>query len=162
MDLVGTNAWNAYKALMDDAHDTFNQDIIIWRRYHSGLDYDGRDNEQDTFDEIVLKVLMDFNQYHKWPINETTLSGELERMNVFCYVNRKYLQSLNRLTPEGNFDYGNRLRDRFIYQGIIYKSFGETELSQAPDTPVHVALILQRQETMTGDTAENRNNGIQS
>lgn len=162
MDLVGTAVWTEYQRLMDEAHDTFNQATLVWHRYSYGLDYSGRDRANDTFEQINLKVLLDFNYYHKWPINDTTPSGELDRMNVFCYINRNYLNSIGKLTLQGNLAYGDKFRDRFIYQGVVYKSFGETEVSQAPNNPLHVAIILQRQETMTGDTPDTRNKGIRT
>lgn len=160
INLIPDNIWAKFTKAMDSAHLTYNKDVVVWHRYKFGLDYNGRDHENDTFEDRNLLALMDFNQFHKWPINATELAGELDRMNAFMMLNKNYLQEAGYLTPEGNFNYGDKVRDRFVHDGVIYKAYGDTPLSQGNTGPYHIGIILQRQETMTGDTTDTQAAGI--
>ena len=64
-------------------------------------------------------------------------------------LNLKYLRDNGWLNSNGNFDYDVSM-DRFIHDGIIYKSTGETKICQAQDEPLLVMLILKREEINTG------------
>jgi hypothetical protein len=162
-DLVGAANWAKYKDLIREATDTFAQKQVTWRRYSYGFDPNGEDlGDNGAFEEIDMRGLLAHNYYLKWPINLTTTSGELERMNTYLMFDKRYLQDNGWLSLQDNFNYGDKVRDRFIIDGIIYKAYGDTNLSQAKDEDLHFALILQRQETLTGDTEEVRTNDIGS
>jgi len=162
-EIVSDSEWTEYKRLFnEDFKDTFVKGVCIWRKQVANIDRHGEGNSEALWEEKVLECLMDYNQFHKWPINATTASGELDRMNAFMYLNRSWLESEGLLTASGNFDFGSRYNDRFIIQDIVYKCFGETELAQEQVNPIWLGIILQRQETMTGDEVDSRNAGVQT
>lgn len=150
MDRVGSAKWGNYKKLMKDAHDTFNQAEVIWRRYTSfSVNQDFNEDKSEQYSDVLLKVLFGYNFFRTWPITKHSTSGELDNQNMIMLINREYLNDRGFLADSGyfNFDPSN---DRFIYQGIIYKSEGDTALSQAPSDPLHIQLVLKREEIKVG------------
>lgn len=150
MDRLGIANWAKYKALINDAHDTFNQETFVWYRFKSGLDRFGEDRETAKYDAITLKGLFDFNYFRKWPTVFTQPTGEIDRQTTVVILNVKYLRSLNLTTPKGRFDYDPAL-DRFEYDGIIYKAVSDTRISQAQDEPLLFDMLLEREELNTGE-----------
>lgn len=150
MDLVGSVAWENYKSLINQAHDTFSQDTIVWKRSLGGIDYNGEDNLTERFSSIDLKCLINYNVFRVWPTNQPTTTGELDRETMALLLNIRYLDSLGYLNANGNFVY-NQDKDRFIHHGITYKSGGDTKVAQANDEPLIIQLMLIRQETNTSD-----------
>jgi hypothetical protein len=149
-DLVGNSVWAQYKSIINDGHDTFNQDQIIWLKSRGGIDRNGEDNLTEQFAVVTLLGLFDYNAFRKWPINQTTDTGELDRQTEVILLNIKYLRDSGYLTPAGNFNF-QQDADRFIHKGIKYKSTGQTPISQAKDEPLLIMIILSREEILTGD-----------
>ena len=148
-DLIGSINWGNYRNIIRDAHDTFNQDTLIWRRFRWFMNYHGEDDTQGTFELIPLRGLLKYNDFKVWPLNTPTTSGELDRQTTVAIFNLDYLEENNWLNTERQFIFNNA-RDRIIHRGIIYKSTGDTLLSQAFDIPLLVHLVLTREETDTG------------
>lgn len=150
MNLIGNAMWDKYKAIIGvDAHDTFSQMSITWRHSLGGLDYHGEDNLNENFEDIDLKILGIFNSYRTWPVDRFTDAGVSDQENMVMQLSRKYLEDNNWLDANGNFIY-DQSSDRFIHMGIKYKAAGDTVVSQAFDDPLHVYIILLREELITG------------
>jgi len=152
-DLIGLPNWNLYKDIIRSAHDTFNQETVLWQKRLFGLDIHGEDDENAQFQFIPLKCLMNYNDFKVWPLNSPMTSGELDRETTVAIFNLEYLGENNWLTPNGQFQF-NQATDRLIHRGIVYKSTGDTQLAQAYNEPLLVHLVLTREETETGN--ENR------
>ncbi len=148
-DLLGISNWNLYRKTIRDAHDTFNQDTLIWRKFRWHMNYDGEDDLDDTYDLIPIRSLLKYNDFKVWPINTPTTSGELDRQTAVVIFNLDYLQENNWLNSERQFIF-DQAKDRIIHRGITYKSTGDTFLSQAFDLPLLIHLVLTREETLTG------------
>lgn len=149
MDLIGNNKWAQFQSIIKNANDTFGQAIVIWRRSKGGLDFYGEDNSTEEFEDIELKGLFNHNFFRTWPITFTTEGGELDRQNTVLILNVDYL------IENGWADEYNRLKydaaaDRFIYNGLVHKAMGDSEISQAKDGHLLFQLILKREEKQTG------------
>lgn len=140
--------WADYKSIINEAHNTFNQQSLIWRKFNASLNRDGEDIP-GSVSNINILGLIKYNDFKTWPSDYNTESGSLDRENEVLILNLKYLRDNGWLNSNGNFDYDVSM-DRFIHDGIIYKSTGETKICQAQDEPLLVMLILKREETNTG------------
>ena len=143
--------WANYKAIINDAHDTFNQQSIVWLKSKGGLDRDGEDNLTEQFDSITLKALVQYNHFRTWPTDITTEAGKIDGQTELLIFNVKYLKDLGYINANGNFDYDSAA-DRFKHNEVIYKSAGESFISQAQDEPLLLQIILQREEIPSGKT----------
>jgi len=152
-DLIGSVDWENYKEVINDGHDTFNKEIIVWRRSKGGIDRYNEDTLTERFDSINLECLLNFNVFRTWPSFQTTESGELDRQTLAVYLNIKYLDGLGYLSNNNRLDFQPDA-DRFVYDGIVYKASGDTKASQAQDEPLHYIIILKREEISTGDKYE--------
>ncbi len=149
MDLVGNTNWARFKTLIqEDAHDTFFQDTITWKRYIEGID-EFMENDVENFNNVDLKCLINYNDFKVWPVNYTTETGELDRQNTVLLFSLKYLNGLGYLNANGNFIY-NQSADRFLVNGQIYKATGDTLVSQAKDEPLLLQINLSKEEIPTG------------
>lgn len=150
MSLIPLAGWDYYKALMRKAHDTFNQDTLTWLR---ASDVVNRFNEQEDLAPTITPILglIGFNSFRTWPMTLQQSGGELDNQNMIVYFNKQYLSENGWLKPNGYLDYKPD-KDYFIHRGIKYKSEGDTFVSQAYDDPLHVMLILRREELMVGET----------
>lgn len=153
MDIVGIQNWDEFKKLMGDAHDTFNQKIILWKRRNADLDRYGEDvlPPADATSNIYLKVLLNYNYMRTWPITFTSDTGEMDRQSIQMLINKDYLKSLGYINSNGYFEY-NSDHDRFIVDGLVHKASGDTVVSQIPQDDILVSIILKREETPTGKT----------
>ena len=147
MDLVGQANWDAFRNLMRDAHDTFAQKDIIWNRLVTQQDRWGEDTGT-LMVPIALKCLCNYNYMRTWPITQGTDAGKLDRSSVQILLNKDYLRDLGYLNEDGYFDFG-RNEDTFILDGITYRDFGDTAISQAHDDDLWFAIILKREEEST-------------
>ena len=149
MDRVGSANWNKFRKIIRDAHDTFNQETIIWYRSLGGMDRWGEDNVTERFEIITLNGLFLFNYFRTWPITYTTETGELDRQSKVLLLNIDYLGENGWLDPYGKLNH-DAAADRFEYRGELYKDMGNTELSQAASTPLLTAIVLKEEEKKTG------------
>lgn len=152
MSGVPAAAWNKYKAIINKiAAPNFNGDTLTWVR---GLQTVTQFQEQEEPSGVTvdLKVLIGYNFFRTWPITERDQPGEQDNENMLVLINKKYLKDLGYLTPAPNEYFNFRPdADFFIHRGIKYKSEGDTFLSQAYNDPLHLQLVLRREEILTGD-----------
>lgn len=147
-----TNAqWQAYERLMNDnAVESFSQAIVIWKRRVFKKDAFGQDGP-DTYVNIELLALINFNSFRTWPITKHSTAGELDYQNMLVQLNRAQITEQGYANESGDLDYDPAF-DRFIYNGVLYKAEGDTPVSQTRNSPLHQYLVLARQETSTGTT----------
>jgi hypothetical protein len=150
MSTITPAGWARYKKIMRSAHNMFNQDVLTWVRY---VDTIVKFNEEttDNGEVIVLNVLCSYNYFRTWPLSKHDSQGELDNQNMAVMINREYLSELSYLTPQGylKFDPG---KDYFIHRGIKYKCEGDTFTSQAYNDPLHILLVMRREEVLNGET----------
>ena len=148
MDLISDAEWALFRQSMRDAHDTFAQKPITWVRYEEAIDQFEEGNWTKT--SVELKGLCNYNVLRTWPINYTTETGEYERQTIQIYLYKQYLADSGYIHDEGYFIY-NPTTDRFIIDGLEYRPSGDTPVSQADAEDQWITIILQREETSTGD-----------
>ena len=149
MDLLSTNEWDEFKSIINDAHDTFFQDTLVWYKSKGALDVHGEDMLNERFTIINLKCLFSYNYFRTWPVTQTSETGQLDRESLVVLLNKSYLNSLGYINDNGNFIFNPGL-DRFLIRGVKYKAMGQTDLSQAYDTPLLFQIIMQKEEFLTG------------
>lgn len=150
--MLTTAQWAAYKRVIDTASESFNQDIVLWRRQIRRLPRYGEDDPNTPgYDDINLNALIAFNVFRTWPMTDETPSGALDKENIVMILNKEYLRGLGYLNAAGFFDMDPG-QDIFIHRGITYRSAGETEVSQAGDDPLMFYIVLSREESNTGDS----------
>lgn len=147
---ISDKVWTRYKRAIDDVHSDFNQAIIVWKKYIENLSRYGDDSVKQTYLDIPLQVLIQYNMFRTWPMTSETDSGALDMESITVYINNTYLQSIGYLTSEGNLGFDPGM-DYFEYNGQSYRASGETPVSQAKDTNLFTFLILKRLPTKTGD-----------
>jgi hypothetical protein len=148
--LIPLAGWDNYKALMRRAHDTFNQDTLTWLKANDAVT---RFMEQEDLNPTIipLKVLLGFNSFRTWPITLQQQGGEIDNQNMIAFINKTYLQENGWLLPNGYFNFRPD-KDYFMHRGIKYKAEGDTFASQAYDDPLHIILVLRREELLVGET----------
>lgn len=152
-ELLSASDWAKFTQAINDAGDTFNKMPIIWRRFTNfvgSLNEWNEDIEQSgTYEDVDLLCLFSDNYFHSWPITKKTDAGELDNQNTVAIFNTQYLRDLGYINADGNFDIDEG-RDRFIYNGMTYKSEGFTDMAQAEDNKLLVMVILRKEEAPTG------------
>jgi hypothetical protein len=141
--------WKRYRKIIRDAHDTFSQDVVIWKRAVEVVLLYNEDNNISNYDNVELKVLIGYNYFRTWPITRKTGAGEIDEQNMIIIINKDYLNELGYINAQGMFNFKPD-KDLFLHRGILYKPEGDTPISQAYDDPLHVLIILRREETETG------------
>lgn len=145
---VTNNQWAMYKNLIDNVAGSFNQDTLQWGTLEFAKDLYGEHVER-AHQFTTLEVLIGYNTFRTWPITKHTDAGELDDQNMMVMLNRQYLFNNGWLTPEGYFNFSPS-EDIFVHKGITYKADGDTLSSQAGADPLHIHLVLVRQEKITG------------
>ena len=142
--------WQAFRDVVDLASESFNQDIVIWRRHTRGFQRYGEDIiDNENYTDINLNSLVAFNIFRLWPMAKETIGGALDGENIVLMLNKKYLEGLGYLNADGFFDMDPG-KDKFLHRGIEYRPSGETEVAQAGDTALMFYVVLGREETKTG------------
>lgn len=146
---VNSTTWGKYTNILNNFMESdAAKKKIIWKRYIEVPTLYGEDTRKEPFDNVEIEVLFAYNTFRTWPINVATASGELDNNNVVFYISKNYLEENGYLNSEGYFDF-NRSMDRFIMDGITFKSSGDTSASQASDHDVLIMVILKREERVT-------------
>ena len=148
--MLNTAQWQVYKNIINQAHDSFNQDTIVWHRYIGGFKRYGEDEpESNKSEDIDLKCLIQYNIFRTWPMTKKTPSGTDDKESIVLILNKNYLEGLGYTTTDGFFTM-NPGKDLFILHGIGYRPSGETEVAQAGDEPLLFYIVLSRDENETG------------
>lgn len=142
--------WQQYINVVNQASESFNQDVITWKRFSRGMQRYGEDTAGvDVPIDIPLDCLIAYNIFRVWPMSKETVGGVLDAENIVLLLNKKYLEDLGYLNSDGFFamDPG---KDKFIHRGLEYRAGGETEVAQAGSEPLMFYIMLSREETPTG------------
>lgn len=140
--------WQAYRDTINEWHEDAFQQPIIWRREVVTQDRYGEDYNKRT-EDVEIKGLVLSNYVRSWPMSNMNHIGELDKESVLVYFNLKYLRELGYLNEHDQFIYNSAL-DRFIINGMMYRSSGDSQAAQASDYPLLYFIILKREETSTG------------
>lgn len=142
--------WANYRRIINKASESFNKDIILWKRFTRSFNRYSEDNQSNnTYEDINLDCLIAYNIFRTWPMTDETVSGALDKESIVLILNKDYLRKLGYISDKGFFDMdpGN---DIFILRGLEYRASGETEVAQAGDDPLMFYIVLSREETETG------------
>ena len=148
--MLTTAQWDQYKSVIDLASESFNQDIITWRRHTRGFQRHGEDTiANEVYTDIPLNSLVGYNIFRTWPMTKESIGGSLDAENIVMILNKQYLSDLSYLNADGFFamDPG---KDSFIHRGIEYRASGETEVAHAGPHTLMFYIVLSREETPTG------------
>jgi len=150
MDLIGAAGWAAYKTIINYAGDTFNKEIITWKRSTRTMQRHGED-QSTTYEDVILEGLMDYNEFKSWPdASSYRVTGFEDRTSALLILNNKWLQDNGHTNSEGYFSY-NPAMDKFIINGIEYIAPGDTHTAQANNEPLLTYIIVYRAEIQTGE-----------
>lgn len=152
IDLLGSD-WGAYKELMGDAHLTFSQKAVTWKKRKDIVNIFGEDQplKNSDFLEIPLLVLCNYNYMRSWPITNNTESGEIDGQSLQVLINKEYLRGLGYINLSNYWEYKPDF-DRLVIDGLQYKFFGDTAAAQMQDDDVHITFIAKRDITQTGSS----------
>lgn len=141
--MVKNRSWDRYKKIINDFLDIdAGRQTITWAKNVNQLLSHGEDYIPKYYN-IPIEALCYYNAFRNWPINKATITGELDDENLSILVTKSYIENLGYLTPEGYWDF-NWSEDRFIINGITYKSAGDTQVAQAKDEALVFMVILKR------------------
>lgn len=146
---LGTTGWDKFRSAMTDAHDTFHQKSITWKRLKSKLNLNGEDNTGNGYIDVDLKVQLNYNYMRTWPISFRTETGDLDRQSVQILINKTYLAGLGYINASGYFLY-DPSQDLFVIDGLIHTPVGDTPASQAYEDDILFTIIVKREEGKTG------------
>ena len=141
---VGDLDWARYSRIISTFMDEdAAKQPITYAQANTPYQY-GEDNGI-TYNKVELKGLLTYNSFRTWPINMPTISGEIDGENCAVLFSRNYISNQNLLNEKGYWDIDSA-NDRFIIDGKIYKSAGDTYTSQASGTGIVFMVILKRTE----------------
>lgn len=150
-ELISSAEWAAYRQVINDASDTFGQQLITWNAVSKRLAFSGDERDSDEITYISLRGLCQYNIFKLWPNTKESDAGELDKESMAIILNKDYLNSLHYLNSQGNFIY-NPETDTFTINGEKYYPAGDTQVAQTHEDPLHIYIILKRTPTPTGDT----------
>ena len=141
---ISSSKWAQYKSIISRFMDkSAANKNIQWLRFIDQPSLFGEDDLKYMVTDIG--ILISDNSYRNWPINQTTITGEIDNQTLSIWVSRSYLESRGLLNTYGYFNF-NRASDMFIINGIIYRSSGDLESSQAYDEELLFMIILKRDD----------------
>jgi len=122
---------------------------ITWRKLTKRISRFGED-KGTSFTDITLKGLIHYNAFRVWPINKIREVGTDDKEYLHILLNNEYLKSLGLLNAHSYFKF-NPFEDRFIVNGITYRTSGDTPISQGKSAPLYSIVILERDIVNTPD-----------
>lgn len=151
MSRVTQADWDRYENLMNvNVHEDMAQFDVVWRRSTDRTtDEWQEDNPTDSFTEVTLKCLVQFNDFRKWPSDDTKTTGKSDSQTAFIFINKQYLIDSGYINASGYFDF-NPGADEFAFEGITYKAFGDTNVAQTNTKNLWVTLTVRRVSPETG------------
>lgn len=150
MGQLTTEDWQAYKDVINEFHEDAFQHNMTWKKLVTNLNFHGEDGA-DRFEDHDLKCLVSYNYFRSWPMNKAEKTGEIDQESVLVYINLKYLDSFGFLNEHNQFEF-DPVNDRFILQGLWYKTSGDAQVAQAGVDPLLHFLILKREEIQSHET----------
>lgn len=76
--MITPNQWADFRKAMKVAHDSFNQQIIIWQKALIIDNPFGEDSGR-KYQDIQLKGLIQYNWFRTWPANTETKTGTVDK-----------------------------------------------------------------------------------
>lgn len=149
MAFIKQSTWDRYRGIINSVHDDFNQETVTWLKYNPTLDRYGESSD-NSYTEIELKALVQYNIFRVWPMTDETIGGALDKENIVLYLNKDYLSEQGYLNTEGYLDFDPG-KDIFTHMGQRYRASGETPISQAHSDPLFILIVLKRIVTNTGE-----------
>jgi hypothetical protein len=150
MSFLTSADWALYTNTINQASDTFNKELITWHSLTKRINRMGEDNPtSQTFTNITLEVLVQYNVFRTWPINKETKTGDLDKESILVIVNKQYLSDLGYLNNAGYFEFRPD-EDRFSLHGKTYRCAGDTPASQTNTDPLLFYIIMEREILSTG------------
>lgn len=144
--IIPDSVWSLYKNIISNFVDNdAGKQPIVWKRYISQPLPFGEDFGEN-YESIPLDVLIGYNDFRTWPVNRATTSGELDNQNLAIWVSANMLKKRGFLNSKGYWEF-DRSYDRFIINGIEYKSSGDTQVAQAKNEALLFMVVLKREET---------------
>ena len=140
---ISNGQWKRYNKIISDFIDVdAGRQTIIWAKHiNSMLQY--AEDFSPQYYKIEIEALVYYNAFRNWPINKSTVTGELDEESLSIYITKKYLEDHGYLNKQGYWDF-NWTEDRFIIHGISYRPSGDTAISQHKDDVLIIMLILKR------------------
>lgn len=143
MAYISDGDWNRYNDIINNfINEDAGKQLITWRRYAGNLASFGEDAGL-SYVEDTLEVLAGYNNFRTWPILKEGIPGADDPQNIIIWVSKKYLEDRGLLNSDGYFNYDAGY-DRFVINGITYKSGGDTQVSQNKTYPLLFMIILKR------------------
>jgi len=140
---VSDKAWEKYKSIIQDFLDIdAGRQKIIWAKHVNQMLSHGEDYTPHYY-RVEIEALCFYNAFRNWPINQSTITGELDEENLSILISKKYLEDHHYLNKDGYWEF-NWTEDRFIINGIEYRPSGDTQVSQAKDEAIVFLVILKR------------------
>ena len=150
--LISNHSWDRYKNhikrfLNLDA----GRQTIVWCKHINQMLSHGEDTIP-AYCRVEMEALCTYNAFRNWPLNTPSISGEADEENCSILVSMDYLKNLEGgryLRTVGNSGVDtywdlNWQEDRFIINGLTYRSSGDTQLAQAKDEALVFMVILKR------------------
>ena len=141
--------WNTYIKVINAFSDSVSEQEILWKHMSSNIDR-WQEGMAKKFEDRNMLSLVQANTFRTWPVDTRTDAGIIDKEYLHLFINLQYLRDKGWLTSGGSLDF-NPDYDRFWINGQEYKPAGDTPISQAGDQLIFYILILEREETKTGN-----------
>jgi hypothetical protein len=146
--LMSDKAWDKYKSLVTQFLDEESgMQPVIWAEHVKLPGKYGEDNNNYYYRRDI-RALCYYNAFRNWPLNKSSVTGELDEENLSILISKKQVEELEALTPEGYFKFDWAM-DRFIINGVVYRPSGDTQVAQAKDEALVFLIILKRDHIST-------------
>lgn len=149
MGFMKPEDWQKYIDTMNAWQDDMFQQPITWNRYVVTRDLNGEGTNQRMI-PTQIKGLVQYNYFRSWPITKIKDSGEIDKESLLVFLNIKYLADNGWANADGNLIFEPSY-DRFIINGLTYKSMGESQTAQASNKPLFIFMVLKREELATSE-----------
>lgn len=150
MATVTPTQWQRYKDTINGIAGSFNKQVIIWKPLLGEIPRYGEDGSS-SYGTISLECLVDYNAFRKWPINQGTDAGVIDKESIAVLFNINYLIGLGYTDANKNFTFKPDL-DYFILDGQRYRASGDIKVAQASDEAILLQIILKRDTIITSES----------
>lgn len=136
-----------HKAAQEDWSAKVFKNKMIWERKETFYDK-WQEGTNQRPEAVELDVLVHHNYFRSWPINDVVPSGEIDKQSMLVYISMKQLSDKGLLSAEGFFEFNSAV-DKFIVDGVRYKSMGDDSTAQNIDESLYCFIIMQRDQKAT-------------
>jgi len=140
---VSNKSWKKYKDIVTKfLDDDSGKQVITWAKHVNQMLSHGEDLTP-VYYGIEIEALCYYNAFRNWPLNQATITGEIDEENLSILISKNKIQELGYLNDNGYWDF-NWAEDRFVINGIVYRPSGDTQVAQAKDEALVFLVILKR------------------